>query len=944
MAHRSSRKGLLGIIIVWLLVAAPNYAVENVKVSSYGAGHQLWFEVEDFDERDPADESSFALSDQAGAFGRSISSVNGSDGVGMIRYDFDISKAGGKGGTWYFWGRVINPNNNSDFMLVAGHPGDPVPFTQPVSGLTNNHRIFEQSDVGSDWIWAPTPGSAGEEAHTKTLQDGENTMYVISRESGAVWDVFMWTDDPDYVPTDEDYRNAGAPDLGAPSNPQPADGATDVRRDGVLTWTAGRYAAAHDVYFGTVFEDVNAADRADPRGVLVSQGQAGTSYEPEGVFDFEQTYYWRVDEVNAPPDGTIFRGPVWSFTAEPFAYAVENITATASGSDAIGDPQNTVNGAGLDADDLHSVDAADMWSAADDDVTPVWIQYEFDRVYKLHEMWVWNYNVMFEAVLGYGAKDVTVEYSQDGAEWTTLADVELARGTAAAGYTHNTTVDLEGIAARYVRLTIHDNWGMLSQYGLSEVRFYYTPVAPREPEPVDGAAGVDPEADLAWRPGREAALHEVYFGTDPNGLAMVDAVEDTGYDPGPLNLGTSYYWRIVEVNEIETVTAWEGDIWSFATQEYFLVDGFEDYTDDIDAGEAIFDTWVDGWVNETGSTVGYFESPFAETSIVNSGSQSMPLQYDNSVSPFYSEAARTFEAAQNWTVSGADTLVLYFQGRAGAFAELASGNIIMGAAGADIWNAADEFRFAHKLLNGNGTLVARVESVGNTDPWAKAGVMVRETLEAGSAFAAVYATPGNGCRYQARLETDAAAVSDTSVATPEQIAMTTPYWIKIERVGTAFNGYYSTDGETWTSMSWNPQTIPMANEVYVGLAVTSHSAGVLTSAEFSEVASTGEVSGQWQVATMGPEQPEGNAPAALYVAVEDSSGKVQAVTHPAGDAATFLGGWNQWQIPFSEFAGVNLSRVETMYIGVGDRNTPSAGGTGLVFIDDVQFGHPAESE
>jgi hypothetical protein len=72
----------------------------------------------------------------------------------------------------------------------------------------------------------------------------------------------------------------------------------------------------------------------------------------------------------------------------------------------------------------------------------------------------------------------------------------------------------------------------------------------------------------------------------------------------------------------------------------------------------------------------------------------MPLQYDNSASPWYSQAERTFETPQNWTVNGADTLVVHFQGRAGPFAELASGRIVMGAAGTDIWNTTDEFRFA----------------------------------------------------------------------------------------------------------------------------------------------------------------------------------------------------------------------------------------------------------
>jgi hypothetical protein len=303
---------------VVLLIAIPVCAVETFKISDYGDAHQIWFEVEDFDERNPTDDRSFVVTDEPGAFGRSISSVSASEGNSMIRYSFDISKAGGSGGIWYFWGRVINPNNNSDFMLVHGHAGDQVPFTLPVSGLVHGQRVFEQSSLGTDWVWAPTADSAGEEAHTKTLKDGENTMYVLARESGATWDVFMWTDDPNYVPTDEGYKNATATTLGRASRPSPTSGAIDVPRDDILTWTAGASAVNHDVYFGTSFDDVNAASVADPLGVLASEGQDANSYAPETVLAFGQTYYWRVDEVNGAPDWTVIPGEVWSFTTPAY--------------------------------------------------------------------------------------------------------------------------------------------------------------------------------------------------------------------------------------------------------------------------------------------------------------------------------------------------------------------------------------------------------------------------------------------------------------------------------------------------------------------------------------------------------------------------------------------------------------------------------------------------
>jgi hypothetical protein len=67
------------------------------------------------------------------------------------------------------------------------------------------------------------------------------------------------------------------------------------------------------------------------------------------------------------------------------------------------------------------------------------------------------------------------------------------------------------------------------------------------------------------------------------------------------------------------------------------------------------------------------------------------------------------------------------------------------------------------------------------------------------------------------------------------------------------------------------------------------------------------------------------------------------VPHPAGVAATLLAGWNQWQIPFIDLAGVNLGRVEGLYIGIGNRDNPNPGGAGLIYIDDIAFGKPAVS-
>ncbi|UCD49688.1 MAG: discoidin domain-containing protein [Phycisphaerales bacterium] len=448
-------------------------------------------------------------------------------------------------------------------------------------------------------------------------------------------------------------------------DPSPEDAAVDVPRDGVLAWVPGELAASHDVYMGTVLEDVENASRSAPGAVLVSRGQSGLTYD-HGRLDFSQTYYWRVDEVSAAPDNTIYQGQVWSFTVEPLAYPIAGVIATSNGtSEAEAGPENAVNGSGLNANDEHSTESEDMWVGVPAGADPLYIQFEFDQVYQLHEMLVWNYNVQFEMLLGFGIKDATVEYSENGTDWTTLGDVELARATARADYVANTMIDLQGAAARYVRLTVNSGYGTMGQFGLSEVRFLYTPANAREPQPADGETGVNPNGMLSWRAGREAGTHEIYLSDDEavvaDGTALVDSISESSYSLGALDLqyDSTYYWKIVEVNEAETISAWEGSVWSFVTQEFGVVDDFESYNDE---DSLIYETWIDGWVNETGSTVGHLESPFAETSIVHGGRQSMPLMYDNNGGLMTSEGDRTFESPQDWTGNGIQSLSLYFRG------------------------------------------------------------------------------------------------------------------------------------------------------------------------------------------------------------------------------------------------------------------------------------------
>ncbi|MBN2314504.1 MAG: discoidin domain-containing protein, partial [Sedimentisphaerales bacterium] len=469
----------------------------------------------------------------------------------------------------------------------------------------------------------------------------------------------------------------GPPPRGLAFEPIPDDGATDVSRNVTLSWTPGAFAPAtngHIVYFGESFDDVSAG--------MGGVRQSAASYTPSQPLDFETTYYWRVDEVNAPPDSTVYEGRVWSFTTELAAYPIapENIIATASSDDAFKGPQNAVDGSGLDETGLlHGNDGQTMWLSNRIGVQPTWIEFEFDAPYRLHEMWVWNSNESVEPMVGMGIKNATIEYSIDGIDYTTLGTThEFTQAPGTPGYAHNTTIDMIGVTAKHVRITANDNWkGLLPQYGLSEVRFFYTPVQANNPYPASGATDVplgptgNPDGvTLSFAPGREAATHNLYFSTDEqaviDGTAEVTVLTQATYGPLSLDLDTTYYWRVDEVNDAETPSTWQGPLWSFTTQEYFVLDDFESYNDlntDEPESNRIFNVWIDGFgIPTNGSLVGYDNPPFVEETIVHAGEQSMPFFYNNISGATYSEAELTLSPAQDWTAAGAKTLSLWFYG------------------------------------------------------------------------------------------------------------------------------------------------------------------------------------------------------------------------------------------------------------------------------------------
>jgi hypothetical protein len=740
------------------------------------------------------------------------------------------------------------------------------------------------------------------------------------------------------------------------SVPEPANEQIDVCRDVVLSWTPGENAYAHDVYLGTVLEDVEDAERDnDPRGLLVGPEQDSNSYDPPGLLEYGQTYYWRVDEANAPPDTGVHKGEVWSFTTEPLGYPIlgENIDATAS-SFAVGDteqgPEQTINGSGL-VGDLHSKNIDDMWLTAEGAEGPAWIKYEFDKVYKLYEMQVWNYNGP-SSLRFLGIKDVAVRYSIDDVNWVTIPDVnEFTQATGSSNYAANTIVPFNGVSAKYVEIDANSNFsgGIFDQYGLSEVRFLYTPARARKPIPASGQADVALDAVLSFRAGREATTHDIYMGNTeqevmeaavPTESLSGDSCE-IAYAPPSLDLGQRYYWKVVEIDPDSEV--WESDIWNFSTIQNFVVDDFESYTDF--SPDEIFNTWIDGYDDTSnGSTAGYpdpdfllLDEHYMETVIVHGGDQSMPFFYDNSGSIAYSEVTRTFTTPQDWTVKDVQMLTMFLRGDPPPFVEVSAGNILMSGIGEDIYQTTDEFNFVYKRLTGDGSITIRIDSIQYTNEWAKAGVMIRSSLEPLAQQVDMVGAPSNRVEWMYRATTGGTTTAnDTGIDTIEF-----PHWVRIRRQGNTFIGEHSTDGVNWTTTtpgdpSSSSTTIQMPNTVYIGLVVTSHVSDETCQAEFSEVSTDGSVSGQWQSVGVGVEQNAGNGAGDLYVVVEDNSGNAETYEHPDNPNAVLIGDWQQWDIPLSVFsdAGLNLRSVKKMTIGVGDRTAPLHG-AGLLFVDDI---------
>lgn len=157
-----------------------------------------------------------------------------------------------------------------------------------------------------------------------------------------------------------------------------------------------------------------------------------------------------------------------------------------------------------------------------------------------------------------------------------------------------------------------------------------------------------------------------------------------------------------------------------------------------------------------------------------------------------------------------------------------SGTFNLVGSGDDIWNSADAFRFAYQTLNGDGSIVARINSQTNSDPWAKAGVMIREDLTSGSTNVLWTSTVANGLDFQYRPSAGFNGGTYTN-----QGSFSYPIYLKLVRQGNTFTASKSIDGVNFTSVA--SVGVTMNSSVKIGLAVTSHGNTLTSQGVFDKV-------------------------------------------------------------------------------------------------------------
>jgi regulation of enolase protein 1 (concanavalin A-like superfamily)/phosphatidylserine/phosphatidylglycerophosphate/cardiolipin synthase-like enzyme len=380
----------------------------------------------------------------------------------------------------------------------------------------------------------------------------------------------------------------------------------------------------------------------------------------------------------------------------------------------------------------------------------------------------------------------------------------------------------------------------------------FTPLPPDTPalaSPADGATNQPVSVALQWHGGPWAHKYDVFVGTGPGNMVQVLNKDDNElgpYDQGVtvsgLLPGTRYYWYVVswtmaymsETSATQSfVTAGTAGI---NTPPSISITSPSNGAS-VSAPGTVMLTVNASDVDGSVTRVDYFAN---SNPIPGSPMAPFTMTWNNVPAGTYTVTARATDNLGATTTSAPVTITVggglpggWAQQDIGGPAQAGNASIsgnawTVSGSGADVWGTSDQFHFVYQMLTGDGSVIARVAAVQPVDVWTKAGVMIRESLTAGSRHAFMFSTPGttNGLAFQRRLVTNDVTTHDGAPGAP-------PVWVKLTRSGNVFSAYRSVDGVTWTLVA--SDTIAMASTVFAGLAVTAHNNSAIGSATFDGV-------------------------------------------------------------------------------------------------------------